>query len=215
MEWPVPKDVADIRSFMGLAGYYRQFVEGFSRVAYPITSLQKKGKTFNWTVECQRNFDQLKHLLTIAPILSIADPNKDYVVCTYTSKEGVGGVLMQEDKVVAYESRKLKEYKKKYSTYDLALIAVIHALKMWQHYLMGHPGSHKLITTLRKEFFWPVMKKEVEEYLARCLECQQVKAENHHPTGLLHPLPVPKWKWETISIEFITRLPKSRSRTIQ
>lgn len=108
MEWLVPKDVADIRSFMGLAGYYRRFVEGFSRVAYPITSLQKKGKAFKWTPDCQRSFDQLKHLLTTTPILSIFNPNKEYVVCTDASKEDVGGVLMQEGRVVAYESRKLK-----------------------------------------------------------------------------------------------------------
>jgi len=76
MEWLVPKDVADIRSFMDLARYYRRFVEGFSRVAYPISSLQKKGRAFRWTPDCQRRFDQCKHLLTTAPILSIADPNK-------------------------------------------------------------------------------------------------------------------------------------------
>jgi len=86
MEWPVPKDVADVRSFMGLAGYYRRFVEGFSKVAFPITSLQKKGKAFHWTPSCQKSFEQLKHLLTTTPILSIADPNKDYVVCTDSSK---------------------------------------------------------------------------------------------------------------------------------
>eukprot|EP00253_Pinus_taeda_P030964 PITA_30964 len=137
MEWPIPKDVADIRSFMGLAGYYRRFVEGFSRIAYPITSLQKKGKVFKWIAECQQSFDRLKHLLTTAPILSIAAPNKDYVVCTDASKEGVGGVLMQEGKVIAYESRKLKEHEQKYSAYDLELTTVIHALKMWRHYLLG------------------------------------------------------------------------------
>eukprot|EP00253_Pinus_taeda_P005649 PITA_05649 len=137
MEWPVPKDVADVRSVMGLAGYYRRFVEGFSKVAFPITSLQKKGKVFHWTLSYQKSFEQLKHLLTTTPILSIADPNKDYVVCTDTSKEGLGGVLMQEGKVIAYESRKLKEHEQKYSSYDLELAAVIHALKMWRHYLMG------------------------------------------------------------------------------
>jgi len=94
MEWPIPKDVADIRSFMGLEGYYQRFVEGFSRVEYPITSLQKKGKAFKWTPNCQRSFDQLKHLLTTSPILSIDDPIKEYVVCTDAGKEGVGGVLM-------------------------------------------------------------------------------------------------------------------------
>ena len=116
---------------MGLAGYYRRFVEGFFRVAYPITCLQKKGKAFKWTHHYQKSFDQLKHLLTIAPVLRIADPNKEYLVCTDASKEVVGGVLMQEGILVAYESRKLKEYLQKYLAYDLELIAVIHTLKKW------------------------------------------------------------------------------------
>lgn len=137
MEWPIPKGVADIRSFMGLAGYYWRFVEGFSRVAYPITSLQKKGKIFKWTADCQRSFEQLKNLLTTAPVLSVADPEKEYVVCRDARKEGVGGALMQEGKVIAYESRKLKEHEQKYSAYDLELTAVVHALKMWRHYLVG------------------------------------------------------------------------------
>eukprot|EP00253_Pinus_taeda_P017026 PITA_17026 len=110
MDWPVPKDVADVQSFMGLAGYYRRFVEGFSKVAFPITLLQKKGRAFHWTPNCQKSFEQLKHLLSTTPILSIADPHKDYVVCTDASKEGLGGVLMQEGRVIAYESRKLKEH---------------------------------------------------------------------------------------------------------
>eukprot|EP00253_Pinus_taeda_P007271 PITA_07271 len=149
MDWPIPKDVTDVRSFMGLAGYYRRFVAGFSKVAFPITSLQKKGKLFHWTPDCQKSFEQLKHLLTTAPVLSIADPNKDYVVCTDASKEGLGGVLMQEGRVIAYESRKLKDHEQKYSAYDLELAAVIHALKMWRHYLMGrkfllHTDHHSL-----------------------------------------------------------------------
>eukprot|EP00253_Pinus_taeda_P015904 PITA_15904 len=130
MDWPIPKDVMNVRSFMGLARYYRRFVAGFSKVAFPITSLQKKGKLFHWTPDCQKSFEQLKHLLTTAPVLSIADPNKDYVVCTDASKEGLGGVLMQEGRVIAYESRKLKEHEQKYYAYDLELAAVIHALKM-------------------------------------------------------------------------------------
>ena len=80
---------------MGLSRYYRRFVEGFSRVAYPITSLQKKGKIFTWTMDCQNSFDLLKHLLTTAPILSIAEPNKEYVIFTDAIKEGVDGMLMQ------------------------------------------------------------------------------------------------------------------------
>ena len=79
-------------------------------MAFPITSLQKKGKVFKWTTECQQSFEQLKYLLTTAPVLCVADPEKEYIVCTDASKEGVGGVLMQEGKVIAYESRKLKEH---------------------------------------------------------------------------------------------------------
>jgi hypothetical protein len=68
----------------------------------------------------------------------------------------------------------------------------------------GHPGYQKTITTLKKEYFWPGMKTKVVEYLARCLECQQVKVEHRHPAGLLQPIPIPEWKWEVISMDFIT-----------
>jgi len=80
-EWTVCKDVSDIRSFMGITGYYRRFIEGFSKIAYPITSLQKKGIKFNWTDKCQESFEKLKYLLTTAPILKIADPDKHFLVC--------------------------------------------------------------------------------------------------------------------------------------
>eukprot|EP00253_Pinus_taeda_P015655 PITA_15655 len=77
------------------------------------------------------------------------------------------------------------------------------------HYT-SHPGYQKMVTALRKEYFWPRMKKQVVEYLAKCLECQQIKAEHQHPAGLLQPLPIPEWKWETISMDFITGLPRTK-----
>jgi hypothetical protein len=137
MEWPIPKDVVDIRSFMGITGYYRRFIEGFSKIAYPITSLQKKGTKFNWSQKCQDNFNKLKELLMTAPILKVAYLDKDFTICVDASKEGLGGVLTQEGHVICYESRKLKEHEQNYVTHDLELAAVIHALKMWQHYIMG------------------------------------------------------------------------------
>jgi hypothetical protein len=73
----------------------------------------------------------------------------------------------------------------------------------------GHPGYQKIITTTRKLFYWPVMKKEIADYLSKYLECQQVKVDHRHPIGLLQPLPIPEWKWETISMDFITGFPKS------
>jgi hypothetical protein len=131
MEWPIPKDVADIRSFMGVTGYYRRFIEGFSKIVYPITSLQKKGIRFTWSQKCQDNFDKLKGLLTTTPILRVANPNKDFTVCVDARKEGLGGVLTQDGQVICYESCKLKEHERNYVTHDLELAVVIHALKMW------------------------------------------------------------------------------------
>jgi hypothetical protein len=135
-EWPAPRNVTEVRSFMGLAGYYRRFIAGFSRIAHAITSLQRKENKFQWTEQCESSFQQLKQLLTIAPILKIVDPNKDYVVCTDACKEGLGGVLSQEGSVICYESRKLKEHENNYATHDLELETVVHALRKWRHYLI-------------------------------------------------------------------------------
>ena len=93
MECHIPKYVLDVWSFMGITGYYRKFIEGFSKIANPITSLQKKGKIFVWDLKCEESFNKLKELLTTAPILKITYPNKDFVVCIDACNEGLGGVL--------------------------------------------------------------------------------------------------------------------------
>jgi hypothetical protein len=100
MEWPIPKDATDIRSFMGITGYYHRFIEGFCKIAYPITSLQKKRTKFNWSQKCQDSFNKLKELLKTAPILRVVDPDRDFIVCVDVSKEGLGGVLTQEGHII-------------------------------------------------------------------------------------------------------------------
>jgi hypothetical protein len=137
MEWPTLKDVLDIRSFMGLAIYYSRFIKGLSRIGCTITSLQKKGSKFTWTQEREERFQSLKHLLTHAPMLKIANLGNKFLMCTDSCKEGLGGVLMQGGSVVYYESRKLNEHEVNYVTHDLELAAIVHALKMWRHYLLG------------------------------------------------------------------------------
>jgi hypothetical protein len=97
MEWPAPTNVPEVHSFMGLAGYYRRFIEGFSKIANPITELQKKNNNFVWTEKCVEAFQRLKELLTITPILKVPDMDVDFMVCTDASKEGLGGVLMQDE----------------------------------------------------------------------------------------------------------------------
>jgi hypothetical protein len=136
-ELSTPKNVTEVRSFMDLVGYYRRFIRGFSKIENPITSLQRKGMKFQWTSDYERIFQHLKQLLTSSPILRIADPNKDFIVCTDACNEGLGGVLSQNGFVICYESRKLKDHERNYATHDLELAAIVHALRKWRHYLMG------------------------------------------------------------------------------
>jgi hypothetical protein len=137
MEWPAPTNVTEVRSFMGLAGYYRWFVEGFLKIENPITELQKKNKKFVWTEKCAEEFWRLKELLTTTPILKVPDMDTYFLVCTDTSKEGLGGFLMQDGQVIAYILRKLRRHEENYAMHYLELLAIIYALKVWRHYLVG------------------------------------------------------------------------------
>ena len=130
-KWPAPKNVTEIRSFLGLAGYYRRFVEGFARIAAPLTALTKKGKKYEWTTKCEEHFQELKHKLTSAPILTIPVVEEgNFVIYSDASKIGLGAVLMHNGKVIAYASRQLKDHEKNYPTHDLELAAVVFALKI-------------------------------------------------------------------------------------
>ncbi|WVZ80152.1 hypothetical protein U9M48_027651 [Paspalum notatum var. saurae] len=138
MDWKVPEVVKEVRGFLGLAGYYRRFIESFSRIAKPMTSLLENGVPFIWTKERQAAFDELKKRLTTTPVLTPPDLTKSFTVYCDASKEGLGCVLMQEGKVIAYASRQLRKHEVNYPTHDLELAAVVHALKIWRHYLFGN-----------------------------------------------------------------------------
>ncbi|KAK1606018.1 hypothetical protein QYE76_029691 [Lolium multiflorum] len=129
-EWKAPTTQTEVRAFLGLAGYYRRFVEGFSSIARPMTQLLKKDKKFEWTNKCEESFQQLKSRLTSAPILIMPDITKPFDVYCDASKIGLGCVLMQEGKVISYLSRQLKQHEQNYPTHDLELAAVVLALKM-------------------------------------------------------------------------------------
>jgi hypothetical protein len=124
-----PKDVRGIKSFIGMAGYYRCFVEGFSKIARPMTALLAKKVEFKWTPVCQKSFETLKEKLTTAPVLIFPDVHKPFSVYCDASYTRLGCVLMQEGRVVAYSSRQLRIHEKNYPTHDLELAAVVHALK--------------------------------------------------------------------------------------
>ena len=120
-----------------MAGYYRRFIEGFSKIAKPMTNLTQKGVKFEWTEDCEKSFQELKRRLTKAPILATPSGKEGFAVYYDASKDGLGCVLTQNEKVIAYGSRQLKPYEKNYKTHDLELATVIFALKIWRHYLYG------------------------------------------------------------------------------
>jgi hypothetical protein len=138
LEWKPPTTVHQVRSFLGLAVYYRRFTPDFSKLVKPITSLLKNDTKFNWSLRCNEAFKQLKVLLTTAPILAQPDIKKPFDVYCDASGSGLGCVLMQEGRVIAYTSRQLRRHEEHYPTHDLELAAVVHALKIWRHYLLGN-----------------------------------------------------------------------------
>ncbi|KAA0051715.1 pol protein [Cucumis melo var. makuwa] len=372
--WPRPSTVSEVRSVLGLTGYYRRFVEKFSCIATPLTQLTRKGAPFVWSKACEDSFQNLKEKLVTAPVLTVPDGSGSFVIYSDASKKGLGCVLMQQGKVVAYASRQLKSHEQNYPSHDLELAAVVFALKIWRHYLYGekiqiftnhkslkyfftqkelnmrqrrwlklvkdydceilyhpgkanavadtfsrkvshsaalitrqaplhqdleraeiavsvgvvtmqlaqltvqptlrqkiidaqskdpylvekrglaaagqavefsissdggllferrlcvpsdiavktellseahsspfsmHPGSTKMYQDLKRVYWWRNMKREVAEFVSKCLVCQQVKAPRQKPAGLLQPLSVPKWKWENVSMDFITGLPRT------
>ncbi|GJZ98254.1 putative reverse transcriptase domain-containing protein [Tanacetum coccineum] len=135
--WASPTTPSEIRQFLGLAGYYRRFIEGFSKIAKPMTKLTQKDRKFDWGKEQEMAFQLLKQNLCVAPILALLEGSDDFVVYCDVSIKGLGAVLMQRMKVIAYASRQLKVHEKNYTTHDLEFGAVVLALKIWRHYLYG------------------------------------------------------------------------------
>ena len=137
VNWKPPRNVTEVRSFLGLVGYYRRLVQGFSVITSSLTRLLQKGVKFEWDDKCQSSFKILKEILVEAPVLIQPTSSRDYTVYSDASRIGLGCVLMRDGKVVDYASRKLKSHEQNYPTHDLELEAVVFALKIWRHYLYG------------------------------------------------------------------------------
>nr|GEX92932.1 hypothetical protein [Tanacetum cinerariifolium] len=260
-----PKTPTKIRQFLGLAGYYRRFIEGFSKIAKSMTKLTHKGIKFDWGEKEENAFQLIKQKLCSAPTLALLEGSKDFVVYYDASHKGLGDVLMQREKVIAYASRQLKVHENNYTTHDLrtrasgvcskdmealslrnqmhyvqALVmtigldlpkqileAQIEALKpenlknkdvgsiikkdIAKEKLEPHADGPSCLNgrNMKKLYWWPNMKTNIATYVSKCLTCANVKDEHQRPSGLLVQPAIPEWKWDNITMDFITKLPKS------
>ena len=167
LNWERPKTPTEVRSFMGLAGYYRRFVQDFSKIATPLTKLTRKDEKFEWNDKCEASFQELKQRLVTAPVLALPDDKGDFVIYSDASLKGLGCVLMQHGRVIAYASRQLKTHELKYPTHDLELAAIVFALKIWRHYLYGEKCE---IYTDHKSLKYIFTQKELNMRQRRWLE---------------------------------------------
>lgn len=186
--WPTPTNPTDVRSFLGLASYYRRFIKKFSDVAKPLTALTQKDCPFTWTEECAAAFTTLKERLTTAPILSYPRIGVKFLLDTDASKFGIGAVLSQEkdDKevVTAYASRTLNRAEQNYCVTRRELLAIVTFLKHFRHYLYGQEVT---VRTDHGALTWLMQFKNPEGQLARWLEVvSQYRLTLIHRPGRVH-----------------------------
>ena len=188
--WPTPKNVTEVRSFLGLASYYRRFVEGFASIAKPLHQLTEKGRAgqFEWSPVCQAAFDELKRRLTSAPILAYPSPEGEFILDTDASKDGIGGVLSQvqdgKERVIAYGSQVRSKAERNYCVTRSELLAVVTYVKHFKQYLYGR---HVIVRTDHGALRWLTNFKQPEGQLARWLEViAAYDIETIHRAGRSH-----------------------------
>ena len=188
MEWPVPNSVKEVRSFLGLTGYYRRFVKGYASIAAPLHALTKKGRVFEWTEETQDAFETLRKALTTPPILAMPDDNGEFVLDTDASDQSIGAVLSQvqggTEKVIAYASRSLDKREINYCITRKELLAIIFSLKYFKQYLMGR---HFKVRTDHAPLTWLRRTPDPIGQQARWLEImEEFDFQVEHRPGLKH-----------------------------
>lgn len=195
--WPVPTNVKDLRSFLGMAGYYRRFVAHFGMIAKPLTHLLTKGTQFLWTSETQTAFQTLKKALISAPVLALPNFSITFIIETDASAKGIGAVLQQQGHPIAYVSKALGPKAQGLSTYEKEYLAILMAVEHWYHYLQSStfiiltdqkslthlddqrlttPWQHKAITKLMGLNYKIIYKKgannKVADALSRVAQAQ-------------------------------------------
>ncbi|GBM30021.1 Retrovirus-related Pol polyprotein from transposon 297 [Araneus ventricosus] len=188
VDWPRPDKIHDIRSFLGLCTYYRRFVKNFSTIARPLHKLTEAKSNFNWTDECEKSFNSLKQALTSSPILTYPRTDKDFILDTDASNEGIGAVLPQntgnEERVIAYFSKSLGKPERNYCVTRKELLAIVKSIEHFHHYLYGRKF---LLRTDHASLRWLLNFKEPEGQIARWIQrLQEYDFEIQHRKGTSH-----------------------------
>ena len=187
-EWPVPKNLRQLRGFLGLAGYYRKFVKDYSKIVGPLNDLMKKNRAFVWTENCQHAFDELKAALMSPPILALPRDDGMFILDTDAADHSIGAVLSQmqdgQEKVIAYAGRTLNKCEYNYCTTRKELLAVVYFTKLFRQYLLG---KHFRIRTDHSAITWLRRTREPIGQNARWLELlEEYNFEVQHRRGLAH-----------------------------
>ncbi|XP_069144426.1 uncharacterized protein [Solanum lycopersicum] len=208
--WPKPLTPTDIRSLLGLDGYNQRFVEGFSSIDAQLTALRNKKSKFEWTETCEKSFQELKDRLTSAPVLTLPKSGENYTVYCDASMVGLGYLLMQAGKVIAYAFRQLKVHEKNYPPHDLELAAVrklnlrqrrwLELLKDYDINVHYHQGKANVVAdSLSRMSMGSTTHVEDEKK-----DLVEVKAEHLKPCGMTQIIEVPTWNWEAINMDFVS-----------
>jgi hypothetical protein len=170
-DWPVPVNASEVRSFLGLCSYYRKFIENFAKIAKCLHRLTEKGRNFVWDNECHNAFLKLKEKLTSTPVLGHPDFSKEFILDTDASKDAIGAILSQvqdgHEKVIAYASRTMSKSERNYCVTRKELLAVVHFVKLFRHFLEGRKFR---VRTDHSSLKWLLRFKHPEGQLARWLE---------------------------------------------
>ncbi|GKB07502.1 putative reverse transcriptase domain-containing protein [Tanacetum coccineum] len=224
-DWASPKTPTEIRQFLGLAGYYRRFIKGFSKIAGSMTKLNQKSVKFYWGEKAEVAFQLLKQKLYSAPILALPEGSENFELYCDASHKGLGTVLMQKEKVIAYASCQLKVHEKNYTTHDLELGAVhiidqkvLNMRQRWWLELLSdydceiryHPGKANVILSAQSK----VKKEEsfINEDLHGMINKLEPRADGTlclNNWSCILCFEIPQWKWENITMDFVTKLPKT------
>ena len=165
LKWPLPKSIQDVRSFLGMAGYYRKFVQNYALIAKPLLQLTK-GNKLSWTVDAEDAFNHLKNALATTPVLALPDFTNSFVVETNASNLGIGVVLVQHGRPIAYYSHGLPKTKVPRSAYEIELFAVVMAVQKWKHSLIHKPFTIRS-DQMSLKYLW--VQKEIPSQYAKWL----------------------------------------------